>query len=451
VSRRLAAVLVATLLVGCGTQGQTPPGGASANPTESTLASSSPSAGPAGFDGFVPRTLLRTLAQGLRMRSSPNTTADIVATLPLGVALRVVGGPAENEGHDWYQVEMGGLSGWVASGSDRDWLAVIGNGRIGFACTSCGEGETRAFATVNPDGSDRQAVLDEFAWPSWAPDGSRVAVVLQPPNTSGELDQRVQILSADGELLRDLGRGNRPVWSPDGSRLAFIDTAAGTVVLVDGDAAPVGLTVTDRFPPLFLAWSPDGSQLAFSAVDCPECPPGGIVGEPPVSLFVFEPPGGAVRKVVQGGSVAWPRWSPDGTSIAYAGYNLSNGMLEASEVLLADGSVRLLFSTQGIGYGFDLSPDGSRIVIGTESGIVVADPDGTDAAVVVPVMAGANLQPSSPRWSPDGDWILFDMVATGGEPIYAWVARVDGAQAHPLGDSDGYFAGWQTVLSPLRQ
>lgn len=364
---------MATLLVGCGTQSQTPSGEASANATESAIASAgNASAGPTGASGFAARTLLRTLVSGVRVRSSAKTTADIVVTLPRGVALRVVEGPVQGEGHDWYQVELGGLAGWVASGSDRDWLAVIENGRIGFACTSCGEGGTRAFATVNPDGSDRQPLLDEFGWPSWAPDGSRVAVVLQP-NTSGELDQRVQILSADGELLRDLGRGNSPVWSPDGTRLAFIDTAAGTVVLVDGDAAPVGLTVTDRFPPLFLAWSPDGRQLTFSAVDCPDCSPDGIMGEPPVSLFVFEPPGGAVRRVVQGGSVASPRWSPDGASITFHGYNLSNGMLEASEVLLADGSVRLLFAVPGIGYGFDLSPDGSRIVIGTEAGIVVAD------------------------------------------------------------------------------
>lgn len=448
-SHRLTAILMATLLVGCAMQSQTPPGEASANAGESDIASAgNPSAGPTRASGFVARTLLRALVDGVRVRSGPNTTADIVVTLPRGVAVRVVEGPVQGEGHDWYQVELGGLAGWVASGSDRDWLAVIENGRIGFACSSCGEGGTRAFATVNPDGSDRQPLLDEFGWPSWAPDGSRVAVVLQPPNTSVEQDQRVQILSADGKLLRDLGRGNSPVWSPDGTRLAFIDTAAGTVVLVDGDAAPVDLTVTDRFPPLFLAWSPDGRQLAFSAVDCPECSPDGIMGEPPVSLFVFEPPGGEVRRVVEGGSVALPRWSPDGASITFHGYNLSNGMLEASEVVLADGSVRPILSTNGIGYGFDLSPDGSRIVIGTEAGIVVADRDGTDAVLVVPVTAGAKLQPSAPRWSPDGDWILFDMVAQR-DAIYAWVARVDGTQAHALGDSDGHNAGWQTMLSPL--
>jgi len=384
------------------------------------------------------------------MRSSPKTTADVVATLPHGVALRVVGGPAESEGYDWYQVELGEFGGWVASGPDGEWLGIIGNGRIGFACITCGEGGTRAFATVNPDGSDRQAVLDEFGWPSWAPDGSRVAVVVQPPSTSGEQDQRVQVLSPAGELLRDLGLGHSPVWSPDGARLAFIDSTAGTIVLVDRDADPVGVTVTDRFPPLFLAWSPDGSQLAFSALDCPECPPDGIMGEPPVSLFLFEPPGGAVRQVVQGGSVAYPHWAPDGTSIAFAGYNLSNGMLEASEVVLADGSVRVTLSSQGIGYGFNLSPDGSRVVVGTSAGIVVANRDGTDPVVVVPVTPGADLQPSLPRWSPDGEWILFDMLATQRVEVYAWVARVDGAQAHALGDSVGYNAAWQTVLSPLR-
>jgi len=57
-----------------------------------------------------------TQAQDLRLRSQPSTTAQILADLPIGTNLRVVGTSVTAEGFEWLPVQTnGGTSGWVVS------------------------------------------------------------------------------------------------------------------------------------------------------------------------------------------------------------------------------------------------------------------------------------------------------------------------------------------------
>jgi Tol biopolymer transport system component len=64
------------------------------------------------------------------------------------------------------------------------------------------------------------------------------------------------------------------------------------------------------------------------------------------------------------------------------------------------------------------------------------------------VAPDADPVPQSPRWLPDGEWILYDRAWTSGDRIETWVVRIDGTDDHQLTD-DGYHADWQPVLHDL--
>jgi hypothetical protein len=61
----------------------------------------------------------------VNLRTSPATSAEIVAVLPIGSVLKVTGAPATGDGHTWYPVEVieSGATGYVAA----EFLAFLGS------------------------------------------------------------------------------------------------------------------------------------------------------------------------------------------------------------------------------------------------------------------------------------------------------------------------------------
>ena len=207
--------------------------------------------------------------------------------------------------------------------------------------------------------------------------------------------------------------------------------------------------MTDHGTPNSLAWSPDGSQIAFAGIDCPTCPTDEpIAGDPPVSVFVFDAPFGAVVKVADGGNSGQVHWLPDGSAITFLELDLGDGSLELRKVDLESGEVSVLAEVGGVAYGHQFSPDGKRVATGTAEGIVVLNSDGSGADVIVPSSSESNPVPQNPRWSPDGEWILFDQVWITGDAIETWIVRVDGTDATQVAEL-GYSAAWQPLLETL--
>jgi len=146
----------------------------------------------------------------------------------------------------------------------------------------------------------------------WTPDGEALVYAA--------VDGGLWVTSVDGGLARQIatkqasGGCAAPTISPDGTRVAFVVNQQHVAVApLDGSAWPTLLSsgADFCFDP---SWSPDGTRVVWHEWDIPAMPwdEGRIV--------VRDAAGARAGKVVAGGagiSVQQPRFSPDGTRLAY--------------------------------------------------------------------------------------------------------------------------------------
>ena len=87
-------------------------------PDDSPAASNEP-------EPIGPGDVVQVVAEGLQLRSTAGTGADVVGGLDRGAVARVESGPVESDGFAWYEVvDLDSNRGWVAAGDDEDaWLA----------------------------------------------------------------------------------------------------------------------------------------------------------------------------------------------------------------------------------------------------------------------------------------------------------------------------------------
>lgn len=243
--------------------------------------------------------------------------------------------------------------------------------------------------------------LTEGSWPSWSPDGRRLAFMR---------NGRVLVIDADGSNEKDLAGGAWPTWSPDGSLIAFVVqpalgvTRAIQVMSPDGSAARTLLAPTvNLYDPCyavgFLAWAPDGASIAFVTSNC----------EWPAKIALVSADGTGERRLTAptpGSEVTdeWgPAWSPDGSRLVYVHVDFFTG----------DGGLSIIDRNGGDNRPLDAglhahlfsrpawSPDGRAIMF--------ASPDGS--IMIVPSSGGSPwrliLDGRQAAWSADGKRIAF--------------------------------------------
>jgi len=245
--------------------------------------------------------------------------------------------------------------------------------------------------TIRADGTgEKQLVATPSGGVRWSHRGDRLLLAAFPSANR----MTTATVKADGSDYRalpldsslNLGPG---AWSPDDSRIAFEgwdDSSPSRNGLYTADATGGGnrqrLTATTAaMHDIPIIYSPDGSKILFWRG------PGNVFGQPAGQLFLVGVNGGAVKQVSPSGMTVWAccwfgdpgGWSPDGANISFAAFSPT-------------------------------ASDPGR------SAVFVAAGDGTNAKQI----SDWGEYTTSARWSPTGDWIVFDKIndAAGAHTFY---------------------------------
>jgi Tol biopolymer transport system component len=276
---------------------------------------------------------------------------------------------------------------------------------------------------------------------------------------------RLRYLETDGtapELMPGTpGVQDTPAWTADGSRLAFSGydpadpTAQPEIRETDVSGAVPRLITTDCEPPVCLgetdpAYSADGTRLAFVRT-------GGPTGDASRTsvLAIRDLRTGSVvelastRTDAASRSHRHPRWSPDGSRIAFGTTTWDSSGFGAGSVVSiidADGTgLRPVTEPSVQGGDPDWSPDGSLILVSSQPiksfmnqlgwdnarmRIYTVRPDGTELQRL-----DSNGAVGSASWSSEGSQILFVRhtgTSTTLGPLNVWVMEADGTAILPI-------------------
>jgi len=256
---------------------------------------------------------------------------------------------------------------------------------------------------IHPDGTgDHQidAAFDgSLILPNWSPDGRKL--VMTSRETGGreplyEYDLASETIS--GPLFPCKGRclgDDEPVYSPNGTKVAFIRALAP---FIDDAPSDCGLWIGDLATgtarritsnqgcdrEYFPRWSPDGTQLTYWRWR--EARSGRTTG---TAVFVIDADGSHEQRLTRWKRFAGdPDWSPDGKWIVYSTHPLPafNFELKVSDL-------------------FRMRPDGSRVQRLTS-------------------FDSRKRRATQPRYTPDGEWILFTAVTRWRRSL--WVVPAGG-------------------------
>jgi eukaryotic-like serine/threonine-protein kinase len=256
------------------------------------------------------------------------------------------------------------------------------------------------------------------------------------PQSAEDLVQALDAIATPSGGMAPTGARLRAVWRP---RSWGISAGIAGVVLVLGG---ISFVLRAKRPPLLAvesltqirssealnfdaSISPDGKFVAYAA---------GPAGS--MRIFVRQVSGSSTVALSQGlaGDHRWPRWSPDGASIAFAAAN------RIYQVPALGGTPKLIVDRGDMP---SWSPDGKSIVFVLGSAIWVRDFVSARSRQL-----DTGFQVNAPTWSPDGRRIAFvrgnsSFVGTtvfnsglygNAAPSAIWVVNVDGSRAKRVTD-----------------
>jgi Tol biopolymer transport system component len=225
---------------------------------------------------------------------------------------------------------------------------------------------------MNRDGSSRFRVVDAqgvLAY-RWSPDASMIAYTVERAE-GDDLFEDLWVVRADGgSPVRIAVNATFPTWAPDGVRIAYASDAPGDgqVHVVNSDGTG-DITLTSALVATQTSWSPDGSVIAFVTV-------------PDRNIMLINPDGSGLVNLTQDqADDDSPVWSPDGTTLAFNTGAADQPLESEIAVMNRHGSGRRILTTH-VGFDFspDWSPDGTRIVFtrsdAQDSEVYVMDRDG---------------------------------------------------------------------------
>jgi len=274
-----------------------------------------------------------------------------------------------------------------------------------------GAGRDAEIYAMRPDGSERRQLTRNTVFdgdPDWSPDGRRIVFVSAQDSTPGAPTRRIEIfvMNANGSgrrrLLEVTDAAYHPRWSPDGGRIAFerYDGDVGQIrpYVMNSDGSNVHLVTSAPGENFSVEWSPDGTRLLFLSNRAPRNW---------WTMYVMRADGSGEQQLAGDGAcptnVSAPRWSPDGSRIAYT-CDAQGGAIYS---IRADGTQPTLLSTP------------------------------TSAPGTAPFFADGG-----PVWSPDGGQLAFTSRRDGDSHVYV-KDMSSGAVSRLTSDGAGYLvAAW---------
>ena len=296
------------------------------------------------------------------------------------------------------------------------------------------------------------------------PDGSDPSPVAANPRSAGALNLFGDLPDSGGnsasspldnpgqlEQITFLTEGADfdPQVDPTGKFLAFASTRhreqADIYIQKIGGTTVTQLT-NDPARDIMPAFSPDGAQIAFASNRSGNW-----------DIYLMEAAGGKAQQITNNSTHdLHPSFSPDGKKLVYCSFGDKSGQWELVVIDLANPANR-----QIIGHGLfpTWSPKGDRIVFqrARERGtrwfsVWTIDLVDGEARRATEIVAANNAAAITPRWSPDGMYIVFSTVVNpdknkSDRPTQAdvWVIAADGSGRANLTNSK--FANLQPVWS----
>jgi TolB protein len=267
---------------------------------------------------------------------------------------------------------------------------------------------------------------------SQAPGGTEDLLTLDPATGSSRV-----LVSGDSVSARGLAS-----WSRDGRRVAFVrESSAGDELHVLDPASGQHRRVGASLPPaaIFPEWSPDGATLALSA---------GATSRH-VGVFLVEVASGHARVIRTGdASHRCPSWAPTGDRLVVAAYVNARSALVVLDTVGATVDTLLMSDSTYLDCP-QWSPRGDAVLFTVFHG---GGASGWDRPAFHSNLAVLSLRDRSVRqitegagltnygkWSPDGEWIVFqsdrasapttDAAGAGRmlQNLEIWVVRRDGS------------------------
>ena len=282
---------------------------------------------------------------------------------------------------------------------------------------------------------------------SWSPGGKTLAVARTPNKTpdSGGIDLLL-LKSGERHRLTNSQEDMLPAYSPNGKWLAFIRALPGRgrgreafVIPVTG-SSPRQLTFDSEYIN-GITWSFDSREIVFSS---PRDRARGAIWRIPISGGTPRPLSAALR------NASFPSISQRGKRMAFIeSWSDSNiylrngsGLPYARIPWQFDPPLRVALST-GTDHSPVFSPDGERFAyISDRTGsnqVWILRRGGADAFQLTSLV---NQSTSSPRWSPDGAQIAFDVWASHESNIYVVSSRGGVPRRVSLEPGEGWKPDW---------
>jgi Tol biopolymer transport system component len=296
---------------------------------------------------------------------------------------------------------------FAIAGSPRRVPAPFGPAANGVVVYKTASGD---IATVDPATGLTTTIVagpEPDLSPTFSRDGTRIAFLRQVAGGN-----EVYVVDASSRSLTRLTNGplsvtGLPIWAPDGSKLAF--QSANQLWIAKTDGSGVGpVDLGDVTGIADMAWRPpDGRELVVAGMQ-----------DGKIRLFVAKPDGSGLRRVspYDGGTddFQWLTISPDGSRAAYGAFPAK----QIHVVTIDTGVDQIVKPDDGIGLNFPRwSPDGASIA-------VLQVPDGEPAATRIAVFDSNDLSPhlalTGPTfqggvqfdWAPDGHSLLANQWGT---------------------------------------